>query len=124
MRNLEHLIAVTLTNWWAYEANRRELDPRLLFAIPNGGARHIRTAKKLKAEGVRAGIPDYFLAVPREPHAGLFLELKTETGRTSGAQDEMLAVLNNRGYRCAVAKGIEEATREIESYLGPPPRRM
>jgi hypothetical protein len=35
----------------------------------------------------------------------------------------MLAILNTRGYRCAVAKGMEEATREIEMYLGPPPKR-
>ena len=40
----------------------------LIFAIPNGGKRHIGTARKLKAEGVRSGVPDIFLACPRMPY--------------------------------------------------------
>lgn len=37
----------------------------LLFAIPDGGRRDAVTGAHLKAEGVRAGVPDMFLAVPR-----------------------------------------------------------
>src|SRR3990167_7125439 len=67
MRQIEHQIAVAFTMWWAYNNKRLGVpDVRLLFAIPNGGLRNIRVAMNLKAEGVRAGIPDYFLAVPRQ----------------------------------------------------------
>ena len=37
---------------------------KCLFAIPNGGARHIGTAIKLKSEGVTAGVSDLFLMIP------------------------------------------------------------
>lgn len=35
----------------------------LMFAILNGGHRHKKTAVDLKAEGVKAGVPDMFIAV-------------------------------------------------------------
>ena len=41
----------------------------LLFAIPMGGHRHIAVAAKLKAEGVKAGVPDIFFALPKVDHA-------------------------------------------------------
>lgn len=48
---------------------RVALDPRTrdlpIFAIPNGGHRHIAVAKKMSAEGVQAGVPDICVAVPR-----------------------------------------------------------
>ena len=47
----------------------------LLFAIPDGGRRDAVTGAHLKAEGVRAGGPDMFLAVPRQNAPGLFPEL-------------------------------------------------
>ena len=52
----------------------------LLFAIPNGGARHIKTARELKAEGVRKGVPDLFLAYPHNGYSGLFIEMKKRYG--------------------------------------------
>lgn len=38
---------------------------RWLHAIPNGGERHGAVAGKMKAEGVKSGIYDLFLPVPR-----------------------------------------------------------
>ena len=35
-----------------------------VYAVPNGGARHIRVAVKLKAEGVRRGVPDLHIMMP------------------------------------------------------------
>jgi hypothetical protein len=52
----------------------------MLFAIPNGGARHKAIAGKLRAEGVRAGVPDICLPVPRGEYHGLFIELKRPKG--------------------------------------------
>jgi len=54
----------------------------LIHSIPNGGARHIAVAAKLRAEGVRAGVPDIFLPVPRGSAHGLYIELKRKGGRT------------------------------------------
>lgn len=46
------------------------------FAIPNGGKRNVIVAQKMKAEGVRAGIPDLCLPVMRGGYGGMYIELK------------------------------------------------
>lgn len=89
----------------------------LIHAIPNGGQRHIAVAKKLKAEGVKAGVPDIFLPVPRGNAHGLYIELKAKGGRVSDAQRTMLAALAEQGYACIVAYGWENAWDEIEAYM-------
>ena len=89
----------------------------LLFAIPNGGRRDLITAAILKAEGVRAGAPDLFLAVPRGGYAGLFIELKTACGRVREEQKEFHARLIGAGYWATVARGWDQARQEIEGYL-------
>ena len=119
MRNEEHLNARALMHWWAITAPRLGVDSRLLAAIPNGGHRHIRTAMKMKAEGVQAGMPDYFLFVPRRQFHGLAIELKApKTGRMSEHQKGIRALLEDQGYDFHVAFGWDEARTAIEKYLG------
>lgn len=89
----------------------------LIHAIPNGGQRHIAVARKLKAEGVKAGVPDIFLPVPRGNAHGLYIELKAKGGRVSDAQRNMLAALSSQGYACIVAYGWENAWGEVKSYM-------
>ena len=113
----EHGIAVALMHWWAFEAKLHALDERLLFAIPNGGFRHPVVAAKLKAEGVRPGVSDYFLAVPNKTYNGLFLELKAEKGRVSPLQKAFAEAVTRTGYLHVVARGMDEATKAIDSYL-------
>ena len=122
----EHYEQVNLFRWAAMlTPTHPELG--LIFAIPNGGHRHIITAKKLKAEGVKSGVPDIFLAYPRQgsqwPNSGaahgLFIELKKENGgRLSEHQSEWIMKLNNAGYKCAVCHGWVHAAQEICDYLG------
>lgn len=90
----------------------------MLFAIPNGGARHIVVARKLKAEGVKKGVPDTFLAAPRGVYHGLFVEMKRiEGGTVSPEQKHWIGALRAQGYAVAVCYGWEEATRAILNYL-------
>lgn len=91
-----------------------------LFAIPNGGARHKAVAAKLRAEGVRKGVSDLFLMVPRGTYAGLFIEMKridASPSDTSPEQLEFQALAARMGYRAAVCKGADEAMSVIASYL-------
>lgn len=91
----------------------------LLFAIPNGGARHIKTARELKAEGVRSGVPDMFFAYPRSGYSGLFIEMKRRHGgRVSEAQTAYIEALRGKGYKVEVCKGCDEAYSELVKYLG------
>lgn len=89
----------------------------LLHAVPNGGHRHPAVAAKLKAEGVKAGVPDLFLPVPRGNAHGLYIELKAKGGKVSNSQRKMLAALARQGYACVVAYGWEKAWVEIEAYI-------
>ena len=90
----------------------------LLYAIPNGGKRSIKTARMLKATGVKAGVPDMCLPVPRYPYHGLYIELKRRKGgRVSEKQSEWLHDLRKEGYKTCVCYGSDEAIQVIEEYL-------
>jgi VRR-NUC domain len=89
----------------------------MLFAIPNGGHRHPAVAGKLKAEGVRAGIPDMMLAVPRGRHHGLFIEHKAGTRKPGPIQNDRMQELMEQGYAVAVSYGCDKTVDIISNYL-------
>lgn len=118
MKSIEHDEQVTLMKWWALIHHRFGISEQLLFAIPNGGQRNLLVATKLKAEGVRAGVPDLFLAVRRSGFGGLFIEMKKpKGGRVSDNQKTMITLLEEQGYKAIVCKGWIEAKQHIEDYL-------
>ena len=125
MRQLESMEQQRLFTWWRLEGCKTYgLPACVLFAIPNGGKRSLKTAMQLKREGVQPGVPDIFLAVPARHHYGLFVELKrpkgpgVSKGRPTQAQREVMQALTARGYCCKVAYGADEARKVIEWYLG------
>lgn len=104
-----------------------ELQHRAAYAVtwhtPNGGARDKATAGKLKAQGVKAGVPDLQLAVARGGFFGLFIEFKAtppNDAAVSETQKTMLSRLQGEGYRAVVCRGINEAMAEISAYLAMP----
>ena len=105
---------------WAQMQSWRWPELSLLFHIPNGGARSKSEAARFKAEGVKAGVPDLFLPVPRGEWHGLFIELKRQAGgRLSDEQKEWIPALQAQGYRVEVCKGWEAAAELLKNYLGP-----
>ena len=90
----------------------------MLFAVPNGGDRNVIVARKLKAEGVKRGVPDLCLCLPRGGYHGLFIELKRQKGGvTSPEQKAWIAALRGQGYRAEVCKGATEAWDVIREYM-------
>jgi hypothetical protein len=116
MRQLEHQHQVALFRWAKLQCAYPELD--LLFAIPNGGHRNKATAGKLKAEGVKAGVPDLFLPVQRGGYAGLFIEMKAGRNKPTLEQASWHLKLSHQGYRVSVCYGWEAARDLIVAYLG------
>ena len=112
----EHSHQVALMAWCAIEA-RNYPELRFIFAIPNGEARSVITGARLRAAGVRSGVPDLFLPAPRPPRSGLFLELKRPGGKTSAEQQRWIDELNKAGYLATVCYGWEEARTVILTYL-------
>jgi hypothetical protein len=120
----EHKQQVALFEWADLAVNTMPLL-RLLYAIPNGGLRNIVTARRLKREGVRAGVPDVCLPVPLNGYGALYVEMKAGKNTTSESQDNWLDDLEAAGNMCVVCWTWEEAKAVICDYLSRrvPPRQ-
>ncbi|MDR2893011.1 MAG: VRR-NUC domain-containing protein [Deltaproteobacteria bacterium] len=115
-RTSEHDEQVALFRMFKFNEEKYP-ELRTAFAIPNGGHRFIAVAAKLKAEGVKAGIPDIFVPAPRGNSHGLFIELKAQGGTVTDKQFAMMAALSSQGYACIVSYGWQNAWAEVEGYL-------
>lgn len=102
---------------WAGYAEQQFPELKLLHHVPNGGKRDARTAANLKKEGVKAGVPDIVLPVPRGAYHGLYIELKVGRNKTSLKQREWINMLKEQGYFVEVCYGWVEAKEVIENYL-------
>lgn len=103
---------------WAKLQQAAYPELALLYHVPNGGKRNRATAARLKAEGVKPGVPDICLPVPRGDYHGLYIELKRiQGGTTSDDQKDWLDVLRRQGYHTAVCKGWNAAAQVILDYL-------
>lgn len=90
---------------------------KLLFAIPNGGKRNGFEAKNLKNEGVRPGVPDLFLAIPKKGYAGLFLELKKGKNKLTENQSVYFDLLQQNNYLVKIVYSFDEFKKIITEYL-------
>lgn len=96
---------------------RTRPELQYLFHIPNesvGGQGWLIRNRQL---GVKSGVPDLMLPIPMKGYHGLFIEMKTQSGKTTEKQDRWLSALNTFGYLAVVAHGWREAKAIIEDYL-------
>jgi hypothetical protein len=133
-KNEEGEMQRLLMHWWHQFSADKGIPECLLFAIPNGSAlgygkeeyqvrhRQIR-GKLMKLEGLRPGVCDLMLAVPKinqygatNAH-GLFVELKLPKGIVSDEQKQFIHDLRNQGYKVEVCRSLDEAIKTIAEYL-------
>lgn len=102
---------------WA--ALQQSVWPELkwLHHIPNGGHRSKVQGARLKAMGVKPGVFDLFLPVPRCGKHGLYIEMKSSSGRLSKEQNEFGQTCANHGYAVNICRNSEEARNTIMGYL-------
>jgi hypothetical protein len=113
----EHSEQAALFDWAAWQANLGIEPLRYMFAIPNGGLRNKATAARLKAEGVKPGVPDICLPWPAGGYHGLYIEMKVGRNKPTPEQNACLEWLNEAGYLALVANGCDEAKRILVDYL-------
>ena len=114
---LESEEQITLFQWARLQSGKYP-ELSLLYHVPNGGSRNRAEAARLQAEGVKAGVPDLCLPVPRGAFHGLYIELKRVRGsRTSDLQVGWMESLMKQGYCVAICKGWEQAAQTIIEYL-------
>jgi hypothetical protein len=126
-RRLKRMAAKKLTNSPPSESEEQEgfvnwfrdkFPGVLIYAIPNGGHRAVSVAKRLKAEGVVAGIPDLHI-----PAWQMWVEMKRVNGGSlSLEQKAMIAYLEAIGHRVIVGRGATDASRQLIEHLTPRPQ--
>ena len=98
-------------------------DLKWLFAVPNGGFRHKVVASRLRAEGVKRGVPDIWLPVKRDKWSGLIIELKKISKKKdykikpTPEQNEWLNYLATQDFGTMVCHGWEHARDALIQYL-------
>lgn len=103
---------------WAKAMSGKYPELAMLYHIPNEGKRSVRTGARLKAEGLRAGVPDICLPVAKNGHHGLYIELKRRrNSRVTQEQMQWIGDLAAQGYVAAVCRGCDEAISLIQRYL-------
>ena len=96
---------------------RTRPELQFLFHIPNESVGGQGWQIRNRQLGVRSGVPDLMLPIPSQGYHGMFIEMKTKTGRVSENQKRWLSALNGFGYLAVVAYGWEDARCKILDYL-------
>lgn len=111
----EHQIQVACVRWFSYMYPQYK---GLLFAVPNGGVRDARTASKLKAEGVVAGVSDLIFLKRNKHYGALLIEMKKEDGIQSRTQKkwEELVTKDNE-YKYVICRSVDDFEKTIKDYL-------
>jgi len=123
MRHLEDDHQKALMQWARQVRLHGIVVADFLVAIPNGGNRNAKEAARLKAQGVKAGVSDLFLAFPANSTGGLWIELKaprtatSKAGKPSQAQLDWLDRMAQVGYAAQLCYGWEAARQAIQEYL-------
>lgn len=92
----------------------------MAFSIPNGffaGRNGVGHAVRMKAEGMMAGVPDYWIVHNNGHFAGLVIEFKYGKNKPSKEQKHYLEYLNNNGFRAVVCYSTDEAIYELNAYM-------
>ena len=90
----------------------------LFFAVPNGGVRNAWTAKIMKDEGIRKGVADLILLLPRSGYASLCIEMKKPGGEQSDSQKEFQRVAEKAKNRYVICHSLDEFVLEVRKYIG------
>lgn len=112
--NPEQIDHINIVNW--FHENFPELaDDFHHFA--NERKCSMSEGRRLKRMGVKKGVADFFLALPLNGKAGLWIELKVGKGKLSPEQILFLERKIVRGYEAIAVWGKDAAKAAILTYL-------
>lgn len=94
------------------------------FAVPNGvmlggsAKSRGRYVNFLKAQGLKPGVSDVMVALPRGPYHGAFMEFKRDDGsKISDEQRKWIDRMNKVGYLADIVVGFHNAQKFAQAYL-------
>ena len=101
---------------WARDNEKTYPFLWMLHSSLNGVKLSKIQAGKAKASGMLSGVPDLFLPVPRGCFFGLYIEMKSATGRIMPSQSRYLSAVSDFGYSAVVCYSANEAIEKIKEY--------
>jgi hypothetical protein len=114
IRPSEHQIQSAFFKWLALAYPNANC---VTWATPNAARRSHQMAAIMKAEGLKSGVPDVFMAMPRGEYHGLFLEFKSHAGVISENQLIFCVNLRSMGYQVEIVRSLEEAMLKVIAYM-------
>lgn len=113
----EHSHQVAVIDWCNIKGNQYP-ELNLIFAIPNAGTFGTQKMGNLhKREGLKSGVPDLFLPIARRGFHGLFIEMKSESGKPTEHQKRWEELLKSQGYYHDFCYGSAQAIELLSWYL-------
>jgi hypothetical protein len=86
------------------------------YHCPNGGSRNGIEAAKLKAMGVKPGVPDCMILDQKHDYSGLAIELKVGYNKPSEHQLAIFDKLVERNWMVVVSWSLDEVIDLIDWY--------
>lgn len=108
----EQTIHKTIIEWVNLNVELR----RFVIHIANERKCSSGYGKILKDMGVRKGVADLFIALPRKGFCGAWIEIKSEKGRVSEEQRQFLTDMSQQGYFTQIVYSIDEGIKAIKDY--------
>ena len=112
----EHDHQVTVFQW-AELQERTYPELAALFAVPNGSNKSKAVAGRMRAEGLKSGVPDICLPVARGKYGALFIEMKDGNKKPTENQVAWMEMLDRFGNCVAICQSASEAIKTLEWYL-------
>ena len=107
---------------WCEMQSKKYFELEMIYHCPNGGYRNKIEAANLKRQGVKSGVPDLFLPIPRRNkdglYHGLYIEMKWGKNKCTPNQNKWILRLSKLGYKVKVCYSSIEAIDTIKEYLG------
>ncbi len=94
---------------WCHVANERQTSRA------RGG--------KLKAMGVKKGVPDILVFEPRGQCPGMAIELKVGRNKPTQEQEGWLKALQQRGWECQLVYTLDHFIELVDNYLKDPHKK-
>jgi VRR-NUC domain-containing protein len=123
----EEAIQRAFIEWCEWNQKLGYPELALGFAVPNGGLRPAAISslgrrysvegQKLKALGVKRGVPDWALPVARGGYIGLMIEFKRPGEKPTSEQADYARLAQSHGHKVVVCTSPEAAIAVVQEYL-------
>lgn len=114
----EHRLQQAVCQWCDKVAAHGPLaGMRLAYAIVNAGARSAQAAQYLRAEGLRPGLPDMCLPLPRFGFGAAYLEHKVMPRRLDADQIAYAWALVRAGNAYRISYCFEDSVEFLTRYV-------